>query len=80
MIGCTKNEPGDQKKKGGASAKLRHEEDEEQPSSTSTAAEELQLLDEILSRAQKLRAIQPSEVRSLFEVTLPSLWIMVGSF
>ena len=53
----------DQKEKGGAPAKPPLEEDEEQPS---TAAEELQLLDEILSRAQKLRAIQPSEVRSLF--------------
>ena len=53
----------DQKEKGGAPAKPPREEDEEQPS---TAAEELQLLDEILSRAQKLRAIQPSEVRRLF--------------
>ena len=79
LTGCTKNEPGDQKK-GDAPAKLPHEEDEEQQSSTSTAAEELQLLDEILSRAQKLRAVQPSEVRSFFQVTLPSLWIMVGSF
>ena len=63
LTGCTKNEPGDQKK-GDAPAKLPHEEDEEQQSSTSTAAEELQLLDEILSRAQKLRAVQPSEVRN----------------
>ena len=63
MTGCTGNETRDQKEKGDAPAKLLREEDEVQPS---TAAEELQLLDEILSRAQKLRAIQPSEVRSLF--------------
>ena len=37
-------------------------EHKELPSSTSTAAEEMLLLDEILSRAQKLRAVQPPEV------------------
>ena len=63
LTGCTKSETRNQKEEEDAPVKLPRGEDEEQPS---TAAEELQLLDEILSKAQKLRAIQSSEVRSLF--------------
>jgi len=57
---CSKDEVGSHKEK--VPTSLPCEVHKEQPSST--AADEIQLLDEILSRAQKLRAVQPPEVYS----------------